>query len=173
MKTKLSVNLIAKEFFQAGIITYLLLTLSEVYRKGFVTNYFNINYMLIPILLFGTLLALTDEGILNRLIRRRAARAVIVLTIRMHKRQLAYQQRLREKYEAQKAAVAAQRQSFELRRKERLDNAQKAKTVPNSKLQDIQFVHPRQRFVRTEAKNDYGRPFRPARHQQRSVDGIK
>lgn len=89
-----AVNIIGKEFFQVALVTYLLLTLAETLREGFVSNFFNMNYLLLVVLVSGVAMVLTEpnEAIIKSF-RRRASRGVIVLAIRTHKRE---QERLRQ-----------------------------------------------------------------------------
>jgi hypothetical protein len=167
-------NNITKEFFNSLLIVYLILLLAENVSNGIVSNYLNVNYLLYAIILFGFFMALTDKRLDMRTIHKRAARAVIVLSIRMHKRQLAYRQQMQAKIAQQREASARQKQEAAQHRA-RMTSQKVADQQRDTyrKIQDAQFVRPSHRFVQPEAKRDYGRPFRPARHQQRSVDGIK
>ena len=89
MKLKSLSNIISKEFFQMALVSYLLLTLAETLRQGFVSNFFNMNYLLVVVLCTGVIMVLseTQEQLIKY--RRRVSRAVIVLSIRAYKRELA------------------------------------------------------------------------------------
>ncbi len=86
MRLRSAINIASKEFFQATLVTYLLLTLAEVWREGFVSNFFNMNYLLIIVLISGVAMVLSEAA--ERKYHKRVARAVIVLSIRTHKREL-------------------------------------------------------------------------------------
>ena len=55
MKQRLYI--IFHEVFQYSLITYLVLTLIESMKEGFVSNFFNSNILLIPLLISGILMA--------------------------------------------------------------------------------------------------------------------
>jgi hypothetical protein len=55
-----SVYIVAREFFQVSLVTYLLLTLAETLKTGFVSNFFNLNYLLIIVLVTGVAMVLTE-----------------------------------------------------------------------------------------------------------------
>lgn len=61
MKLTRTVNLISKEAFQVFLVTYLLLTLTETVKTGFVSNFFNMNYLLLVVLVAGVAMVLTEE----------------------------------------------------------------------------------------------------------------
>ncbi|MBW3538351.1 hypothetical protein KY386_02570 [Candidatus Parcubacteria bacterium] len=60
MKARLYANIVAREFFQTALVTYLLLTLAETLREGFVSNFFNMNYLLLVVLVTGVVMVLTE-----------------------------------------------------------------------------------------------------------------
>jgi hypothetical protein len=90
---KNAVNVSSREFFQVFLVTYLLLTLAETYREGFVSNFFNINYLLAVVLVSGVAMVLTETEQKAVKFRKLAARAVIVLTSRQERRQMIQQKR--------------------------------------------------------------------------------
>lgn len=58
---KLKVYLVAKEFFQFSLLTYLLLLLTEALSEGFVSLFFNLNILLVVILLCGIISLVTYD----------------------------------------------------------------------------------------------------------------
>jgi hypothetical protein len=100
-------NTVSKEFFQVLLATYLLLTLTEIYREGFVSNFFNTNYLLLVVLISGVAMVLTEPAENVRKFRKRTARAVVVLTIRQERREF---------IKRQQAAVAARQQQLKQQR---------------------------------------------------------
>jgi hypothetical protein len=95
---KTGINIVGREFFQVFLVTYLLLTLAETFREGFVSNFFNMNWLLLVVLVSGIMMVLTEPADAAARFRKRAARAVVVLTARQERRE--YIQR-------RKAALAA------------------------------------------------------------------
>ncbi len=60
-------NVIATEWFQASLVTYLLLTLAETIDQGTISNYLNLNYLLGIILVSGIVMVVTaKEGTVYR-----------------------------------------------------------------------------------------------------------
>jgi hypothetical protein len=57
-----NINIIGREFFQVSLVTYLLLTLTEAIQEGFVSNFFNMNYLLIVVLITGVAMVLTEPA---------------------------------------------------------------------------------------------------------------
>ncbi|MDB5178660.1 MAG: hypothetical protein JWN01_603 [Patescibacteria group bacterium] len=55
-------NTSSREFFQVSLVTYLLLTLAEALKEGFVSNFFNMNYLLLVVLLAGVAMVLTEPA---------------------------------------------------------------------------------------------------------------
>jgi hypothetical protein len=96
MKTSIknAVNISSREFFQVFLVTYLLLTLAETFREGFVSNFFNINYLLLIVLVSGVAMVLTETEVSVGKIRKRVSKAVIVLTIKEERKQFARRQRI-------------------------------------------------------------------------------
>jgi hypothetical protein len=96
MKTSIknAVNTSSREFFQVFLVTYLLLTLAETYREGFVSNFFNINYLLAVVLVSGVAMVLTEAEITAKKFRKRVSKAVIILTIKEERKQFARKQRV-------------------------------------------------------------------------------
>jgi hypothetical protein len=90
---RLFINVVTKEFFQVFLVTYLLLTLAETYREGFVSNFFNINYLLAVVLVSGLAMVLTETEQKQVKLHKLAARAVIVLTSRQERREMIKRQR--------------------------------------------------------------------------------
>jgi hypothetical protein len=91
---KNAVNISSREFFQVFLVTYLLLTLAETYREGFVSNFFNINYLLIVVLLSGVAMVLTETEVSVKKFRKRVTKAVIILTIKEERKEFARKQRI-------------------------------------------------------------------------------
>ena len=60
MSMKQAVNISSREFFQTSLVTYLLLTLAETLSEGFVSNFFNMNYLLLVVLVTGVVMVLTE-----------------------------------------------------------------------------------------------------------------
>lgn len=58
---KLKIHLIAEGIFQYSLITYLLLLLAETIQEGFVSFFFNLNLLLIVVLISGIMMVLTHE----------------------------------------------------------------------------------------------------------------
>ena len=56
MSKKEYTGIAAKEFFQAGLIVYILLALVETFWRGTVSDYFNLNYLLASVVASGLLL---------------------------------------------------------------------------------------------------------------------
>jgi hypothetical protein len=96
MKTSIknAVNVSSREFFQVFLVTYLLLTLAETFREGFVSNIFNINYLLAVVLISGVAMVLTESELTVKKFRKRVSKAVIILTIKEERRQFAQKQRV-------------------------------------------------------------------------------
>jgi hypothetical protein len=65
-------NIVAKEFFQVSLVTYLLLTLAETVHEGFVSNFFNMNYLLMVVLITGVAMVLTEppEGAVRQVLEQ-------------------------------------------------------------------------------------------------------
>jgi hypothetical protein len=91
---KNAVNISSREFFQVFLVTYLILTLAETYREGFVSNFFNINYLLIVVLLSGVAMVLTETEVSVKKFRKRVTKAVIILTIKEERKEFARKQRI-------------------------------------------------------------------------------
>lgn len=60
MSMKQTINIASREFFQTSLVTYLLLTLAETLSEGFVSNFFNMNYLLLVVLVTGIVMVLTE-----------------------------------------------------------------------------------------------------------------
>lgn len=50
---KIKIYVISQELFQFSLITYLILFIFEVFKEGFVSNFFNINILLVIVLASG------------------------------------------------------------------------------------------------------------------------
>lgn len=59
---KANLHLVSKEWFQVALVTYLLLTLAETIQEGFVSNFFNLNYLLAVVLLTGVAMVITEPA---------------------------------------------------------------------------------------------------------------
>jgi hypothetical protein len=96
MKTSIknAVNISSREFFQVFLVTYLLLTLAETFREGFVSNFFSINYLLAVVLISGVAMVLTESEVSVKKFRKRVSKAVIILTIKEERKQFAQKQRV-------------------------------------------------------------------------------
>jgi len=62
---KLKLNLISGEIFKYSLITYLLLILTETLQEGFVSYFFNLNILLVVVLINGVIMVLTHHEILE------------------------------------------------------------------------------------------------------------
>jgi hypothetical protein len=91
---KNAVNASSREFFQVFLVTYLLLTLAETFREGFVSNFFNINYLLAVVLVSGVAMVLTEAEVTVKKLRKRVSKAVIILTIKEERKEFARKQRI-------------------------------------------------------------------------------
>jgi hypothetical protein len=96
MKTSIknTVNISSREFFQVFLVTYLLLTLAETFREGFVSNFFNINYLLAVVLISGVAMVFTEAEVTVKKFRKRVTKAVIILTIKEERKEFARKQRI-------------------------------------------------------------------------------
>jgi hypothetical protein len=96
MKTSIknAVNVSSREFFQVFLVTYLLLTLAETFREGFVSNFFNINYLLAVVLISGVAMVFTEAEVTVKKFRKRVTKAVIILTIKEERKEFARKQRI-------------------------------------------------------------------------------
>jgi hypothetical protein len=96
MKTSIknAVNASSREFFQVFLVTYLLLTLAETFREGFVSNFFNINYLLAVVLISGVAMVFTEAEVTVKKFRKRVTKAVIILTIKEERKEFARKQRI-------------------------------------------------------------------------------
>lgn len=54
-------HLLSEEFFQYSLITYLILLLAETLKEGFVSFFFNLNILLVVVLVSGVILVLTHS----------------------------------------------------------------------------------------------------------------
>lgn len=61
MKTKYRTYVVAREFFQGLLLTYMIFTVIETISEGMVSNYFNLNYLLLSILIFGVTMVMVEE----------------------------------------------------------------------------------------------------------------
>ena len=62
MKTwKIKIHVFAQAFFQYLLITYLILLLIETLKEGFVSFFFNLNILLVVILINGFIIVLTHH----------------------------------------------------------------------------------------------------------------
>jgi hypothetical protein len=59
------INVISSEVFQATLITYLLLGVVEIYQNGSVTNFVNVNYILLVVLISGVACMSTNKRIVR------------------------------------------------------------------------------------------------------------
>src|SRR5947207_669165 len=55
------VHLLSEEFFQYSLITYLILLLAETLKEGFVSFFFNLNILLVVVLVSGVVMVLTHN----------------------------------------------------------------------------------------------------------------
>ena len=58
---RITVHIVAREFFQVSLVTYLLLTLAETLDTGFVSNFFNLNWLLLVVMATGVAMVLSEE----------------------------------------------------------------------------------------------------------------
>lgn len=68
---KIKLHIIAEEFFQYSLVTYLFLLIAESLKEGLVSLFFNFNVLLIIVILSGLIMALTDYKSINALKRQR------------------------------------------------------------------------------------------------------
>jgi hypothetical protein len=61
----IKIHLIAEEFFQFSLITYLILLFTESLKKGFVSFFFNPNIILAIVLISGVIMVITDNQALH------------------------------------------------------------------------------------------------------------
>jgi hypothetical protein len=64
---KIKTHLVAEEFFQYSLITYLLLLFAETFKQGFVSFFFDPNILLVVVLISGVVMVLTHHEQLERL----------------------------------------------------------------------------------------------------------
>ncbi|MBI5127390.1 hypothetical protein HZA76_02945 [Candidatus Roizmanbacteria bacterium] len=57
---KIFINIIAEEFFHSFFFSFLFLLLIETSKKGFVSHFFNLNYLLAVILISGFMMIITE-----------------------------------------------------------------------------------------------------------------
>jgi hypothetical protein len=134
-RTKKLINVSSREFFQVFLVTYLLLTLAETFREGFVSNFFNINYLLGVVLVSGVAMVLTETEQKKVKFHKLAAKAVIVLTSRQERRQMIQKQRL---------AMAARQQQL---KKQRVMDMQ---FVSRNIQKPIQHMQPRRKTMNAD-----------------------
>lgn len=58
---KVRIAIIVGELFQVSLLMYLVLVLAETVKGGFVSSYFNLNYLLGVVLISGVLMVLTSD----------------------------------------------------------------------------------------------------------------
>lgn len=56
---KIKIHIIAEQFFQYSLVTYLLLLLAETIKEGLVSFFFNLNILLVVVMLSGIVMVLT------------------------------------------------------------------------------------------------------------------
>ncbi len=61
MTKRYKLYIIARELFQAMLVTYMILIVVETLRSGYVSNFFNLNYLLIGVLITGIIMVITDS----------------------------------------------------------------------------------------------------------------
>lgn len=62
MTIKDKLHIVSKEFFQAGLITYAALLANDLVYVGTVSNFFDLNHLLLLVLIAGIFMAMTDGG---------------------------------------------------------------------------------------------------------------
>jgi hypothetical protein len=127
------INISSREFFQVFLVTYLLLTLMETFREGFVSNFFNMNYLLLIVLVSGVAMVLTEPEQKTIKLHKLAARAVIVLTSRQERREMIAKKR---------AAIAAAQ--AQLKRKRVADMQMLTQNIPLARRHDAHARRPLQ-----------------------------
>jgi hypothetical protein len=55
-----NIVIVARELFQTSLVTYLILVVAETLKEGFVSNFFNMNYLLGVVLTSGTAMVLAE-----------------------------------------------------------------------------------------------------------------
>lgn len=63
---KVKTHIVAREFFQYSLITYLILLLAETVRQGIVSYFFNLNILLALVLTSGVIMVLTHQEQLDK-----------------------------------------------------------------------------------------------------------
>lgn len=82
MKVALAkIHLLAEEFFQYSLLTYLILLMAETLKPGFVNFFFNFNIVLIIVVLSGIIMVLTHNEHLEPKKTRKIKQADIELII--------------------------------------------------------------------------------------------
>ncbi len=66
MNTREKIYTIGREFFQVMLITYLVLVVTETIRPGTVSNFFNLNWLLGAVLIFGLAMVIAEPQLVFR-----------------------------------------------------------------------------------------------------------
>lgn len=61
MTLKDKLHITSREFFQTQFFAYLILAVAETIKKGMVSNFFNMNYLLAVILILGVIMVATEK----------------------------------------------------------------------------------------------------------------
>lgn len=149
MAIRNALNVIGREFFQASLVTYLVLTLTETLKEGFVSNFFNMNYLLAAVLVSGIMMVLTDQE-QSRSASNELSQSIIRLAIL-------------SAYQARKARLAAQQRTLKFN--------STAATAPPAKAHTKHIDY---RIGKTTGKLKAVVPAPPviAKRKHRNIDGI-
>jgi hypothetical protein len=60
---KYLISIVCKELFQVSLITYLILLVTELIKKESISYFFNLNYLMIIVVLSGILMLITNYNI--------------------------------------------------------------------------------------------------------------
>jgi ABC-type nickel/cobalt efflux system permease component RcnA len=75
-------KLIVKEVFKVLVFVFIVLTLAEAFKQGYVSNILNVNHLLLLIIFAGIFVVLSEKADQVRRISRRTAQAVIELAVK-------------------------------------------------------------------------------------------
>ncbi len=62
MSPRYKIFAIAREFFQGFLLLYMIFTVAEIIKPGIVINFFNLNYILIAVLVSGITMVMSDKS---------------------------------------------------------------------------------------------------------------
>lgn len=62
MTLKFKLHIIGREFFRVSLPVYVALVLSDIIFLGIVSNFFNLNYLLLVVVVSGMIMVATSEN---------------------------------------------------------------------------------------------------------------